>query len=197
MDDPSRQGEQRERGPDAHRTAPLNDLHDVDGGNLDVNTDDAALVEAWRTAARDARVIELMRRLRAAIEEETRQRRPLCVASGLCCRFEAYGHRLYLTGLETAYVVDRLHSELGRIVTAGEVSAAVEGGTCPFLVDRLCGVHLVRPLGCRTYFCDPRTGDQFTALHERCHDEVRRIHETLAIPYRYGEWRAMLAMFAV
>ena len=117
--------------------------------------------------------------------------RPLCLASGRCCRFEAHGHRLYVTGLEVAWFLDRLAVEEGRALEAAAIDAAVERGDCPFLEGGRCTVHAIRPFGCRSYFCDPRAGWQ-AAAYERWHARVRALHDERSLPYAYGEWRAML-----
>ena len=66
---------------------------------------------AGREEVRDA-VEGVYRDLAAKVEE----RRPLCIVSGRCCRFEEYGHRLYVTSGSSAdpdlagiYVATRGH----------------------------------------------------------------------------------------
>lgn len=150
------------------------------------------------------------------VADETRRRRPLCVASGRCCNFEKFGHRLYVTGLEAAYLV----ASLGEAVAVSgesrdwpatreasdarktppapaslslpQVEAARSRGDCPFLVDRLCSVHTVKPLGCRVYFCDPSAQAWQQDLSEQALASIRAIHDRHGIEYRYGEWRGML-----
>lgn len=129
-----------------------------------------------------------------AIADETRRQRPLCVASGCCCRFEAFGHRLYVTLLEARGVVDRLRRELGRDLDEATIDSAIVRGACPFLVDRTCSVHAIRPFACRTFFCDPEAELWQQELHERMHAQVRALHDEIGEPYRYGEWREMLRM---
>jgi hypothetical protein len=60
---------------------------------------------------------------------------------------------------------------------------------CPFQVGRLCGVHGIRPLGCRLFFCDVGCVPWQQELYERCHAELKRLHERLDIRYFYVEWR--------
>jgi len=152
-------------------------------------------IEQWILAASLPRVDKVLGAIHAEIEEWARGARPLCVASGRCCRFEAFGHRLYVSGLETAWCLRRLAAIDGRHLAAAELDAAVAAGTCPFLRDGLCTVHRIRPFACRTFFCDPRSGDEQRELHERVHDRVRRLHDEVGVEYRYGEWRSMLALF--
>ena len=123
--------------------------------------------------------------------ETVRRERPLCVASGCCCRFESYGHRLYVTGLEAAWFVRELDAEAGRL-TVPMIDEARERGDCPMLENGFCTVHSFRPFGCRSYFCDPRARWQ-ESTYERWHAMVRTLHDELDVPYVYGEWRDMLA----
>ncbi len=148
-------------------------------------------IEAWRLAARTEPVDSTLRSIYREIAESTRTARPICVASGKCCRFEAYGHRLYVTGLEVAWFLDQFEA-LGRSVTLAEIAAARGAGTCPFLAEGFCSVHTIRPFACRTFFCDPRSEAWQTELHESCHGRVRALHEQLQLPYWYGEWRQVL-----
>ena len=54
----------------------------------------------------------------------------------------------------------------------------------------------MRPLGCRIYFCDPRAAGWQEDLSERTLARLRALHDAHDVPYRYGEWRTMLAHFA-
>jgi len=152
--------------------------------------EDRMQADAWSRAAVDPVVDAAIRAIHADVAEATRAARPLCLASGRCCDFEAFGHRLYVTGLETAWCL----AQVGRIPGSVEIAEATARGTCPFLVNRMCGIHTVRPFACRTFFCDRDATDWQRELHERCHATMRALHELHAIPYRYGEWRAMLAL---
>lgn len=150
-----------------------------------------AVIASWRAAAASIDAQSTIARLHEEIAAEVRVQRPLCVSSGRCCGFEAHGHRLYLTGIETAWTWSRL----ARRPSATEVDAALAAGTCPFLSGG-CSVHAVRPPGCRIYFCDRDAAGWQSALAERCHLEIRSLHDRLDIPYRYAEWRSLLAAFA-
>jgi Fe-S-cluster containining protein len=152
---------------------------------------DAELAAAWLKAARNESIAAELEAVYAYIAAQVESRAPappLCTASGRCCRFEEYGHRLYVTGLEAAYTLSRL----GRALGENETEAARARGGCPFQVERLCDVHQIRPLGCRVYYCDPSAKEWQELLSERTLAEVRKIHDRHGIPYRYGEWRGML-----
>jgi Fe-S-cluster containining protein len=109
-------------------------------------------------------------------------RGPRCDASGRCCRFEEFGHRLFVTTMELATFVAK----------APAVPGAWGGSGCPFQSNRLCDVHTIRPFGCRIFFCDPTAGEWQTQQYERFHSQLRRLHVKLAVPYFYVEWRQAL-----
>ena len=151
-----------------------------------------ALASAWAGAAWDPRIDAALRAMHDEVAAEVATRRPTCLPSGRCCRFEEYGHRLYVTGIEAAWCL----RGAGRTPTRADVSAAVARGDCPFLEQGLCGVHAWRPIGCRTFYCDGASDGWQQALTERLVARIRALHDEHGIPYRYGEWRAMLAYFA-
>jgi len=96
-----------------------------------------------------------------------------------------------VTGLEAAVTTTR---------AAGEREASLlplapaSPGACPFQEGNLCGVHSVRPLGCRVYFCDRSAQAWQHELSERMQERIRRLHDEAAIPYRYAEWRWLLEL---
>lgn len=159
---------------------------------LQLPPDARALASVWAQAAFDPRVDTEIRAVHAACAAQVQARRPLCLASGACCHFERYGHRLYVTGLETAWTL----RELGAAPSLETVAAAAARGDCPFLVGSQCGAHAARPLGCRTYYCDPLAQHWQQDLSETLLARIRALHDACSLPYRYGDWRTMLAHFA-
>ncbi len=138
------------------------------------------------------------------------ERGPACWASGRCCNFEKAGHLLYVTGLEAAYTIAMLgggargdgSTGSGRAPAFAEpklrllvLEEARARGGCPFQVGNLCGVHAIKPIGCRVYFCDRSAQEWQRELSERLLERVRGVHERFGVEYRYGEWRGMLGRF--
>src|SRR4051812_20464697 len=78
-----------------------------------------------------------------ALQDAIDLRRPICSASGRCCRFDEFGHRLFVTTMEMARFVSQVAETIG-----------TDGGGCRFQVKGLCSVHTIRPFGCRVFFCD-------------------------------------------
>jgi Fe-S-cluster containining protein len=142
------------------------------------------LASAVMAAAERPAVAGAVAELYADLEAEIARRRPLCVMSGRCCRFDEYGHRLFVTTMELAAFV-RNH----RPASAG--LAAVPGG-CPFQKDKLCTVHPIRPMGCRLFFCDSSATEWQNQKYEEFHARLRQLHQSLNVPYAYLEWRTAL-----
>lgn len=126
--------------------------------------------------------------LYAAIQAEIDARKPVCVISGRCCHFEKYGHRLYVTTIELAAFMAQLPTKPMENWT---------GQGCPFQAGKLCGVHAIRPMGCRLFFCDPTSTDWQQTLYERFHADLKKLHTRFAVPYFYCEWRAALALLGI
>lgn len=117
------------------------------------------------------------------LQGQIEARKPICSASGKCCRFEAYGHRLYVTTIElAAFVASLRQTEM----------PPWDGTGCPYQMKGLCDVHPIRPFGCRVYFCDPTATQWQNEQYERFHEQLKAEHERLGVPYRYVEWRAAL-----
>jgi Fe-S-cluster containining protein len=149
-------------------------------------TDDegSPLAHAVRAAASRADVVRAVGELYADVAAAVDTRRPRCEMSGRCCRFEEYDHRLYVTTLELAAFVAQLQQS---------PNPAWDGTGCPFQRSKLCGVHAIRPFGCRIYFCDPTSTQWQNDAYEQFHARIQRLHGELGVPYLYVEWRAALA----
>jgi Fe-S-cluster containining protein len=143
----------------------------------------------WRAAAGRPEVDAALRNLWADLEARVQAHGALCAASGRCCRFDRYGHRLYATGLEIAWLLAHL--------PPGQQTAwparLTPRGDCPFQNRLRCAVHPNRALGCRIFFCRPDTQDWQHEVYEEFLAALRRLHERFDLPYRYLEWRAGLA----
>ncbi|MFM8930464.1 MAG: hypothetical protein ACKOS8_01130 [Gemmataceae bacterium] len=111
-----------------------------------------------------AAVIAELRALYAWADAEVATHSPRCEASGKCCRFKEYGHRLYLCQVEARYLLEN--------APAFPVPADEAG--CPFQVEGLCTRRDNRPLGCRVYFCDPSFSGAMEVIME---EGVRRLKE--------------------
>jgi len=150
---------------------------------------DPALWHAWRTASALPAVHEELRDLYARLAADIAARSPTCWISGKCCKFDSYGHLLYVTGLEIAWLIRQLPPEGEQRLR----DAVIPSDGCPFQVTGLCGVHAIRPLGCRIYFCDPAAQSWQNPVYETFLTELRQLHDRHGLDYRYMEWRSGLA----
>lgn len=115
-------------------------------------------------------------------------RRPVCNTSGRCCRFEEFGHRLYITTAELAVFLHTLVPPPDR---------NPDPGACPFQIDGLCSVHAIRPFGCRVFFCDETAQAWQEEQYTRFHAKLKQLHQDLGVPYLYVEWRQALAVLGL
>ncbi len=70
----------------------------------------------------------------------------VCTNRAVCCDFDKVDHTLFATDLEVEFL----------LATHGPPDRWEHPNRCPYQVDGLCTARRARPLGCRTYFCDPR-----------------------------------------
>lgn len=146
---------------------------------------------AVHSASQRCEVRHAVARLYHDLQVEIEKRRPLCVASGRCCKFEQFGHRLFVTTLELA----KLSHDLEQGVWPDELADAQKnwkGPGCPFQIGTLCGVHLIRPFGCRIFFCDETARDWQEQQYALFHERLKSLHSGLKVPYFYVEWRMAL-----
>lgn len=163
-------------------------------------------VREWLAAAADPAIEGELRGILDEASREIERHRPICLASGHCCRFDEFGHDLFVTGLETAAFLRRAASEPLTRRPDGAASPCLPlpqlgGGTrlgrvCPWLQGRLCGARDARPLACRVFHCDPAARSWSGDLLERMHGRIRTMHERHGVTYHYGEWLRMLEAFA-
>ena len=156
-------------------------------GALTDESSATALRDAVGAAAGRADVRVAVECLYQHLQDAIDLRRPVCATSGRCCRFEEFGHRLYVTTMELAAFV----------ASADRPGTPCDGTGCPFQAERLCTVHAHRPFGCRVFFCDASSTDWQQEQYERFHERLKRMHEEFGVPYRYVEWRDALRALGV
>lgn len=117
-----------------------------------------------------------LQRIYAALEADVAAAGPVCQASGRCCRFQDYGHTLFLSQLEAELLLEEG-------LPAG---AALDRSSCPFQQGKLCTARERRPLGCRVFFCDPSYQERAGELSEKYIGELKRLCERLGRDWEYG-----------
>ena len=111
----------------------------------------------------------------AGLDRELAAAGVACRACGSCCDFVRNDYRLYASRLERE-LVTRHHPE-PRLTPAG---------LCGYLREGRCSVHRHRPLGCRTFFCDPAHKPREQALYHTVQRRLHAIAERHAVPWDYG-----------
>jgi len=103
---------------------------------------------------------------------------PICALSGRCCRFEEFGHTLFLSEPEfTLLLAD----------APRPVRPLDNGETCPWQDSRgRCTAHAARPLGCRVYFCDDSYESHAHDLSERHIQRLKQLVDARGLPWNYA-----------
>lgn len=121
--------------------------------------------------------------LYAELDEVIARSRVVCLARGICCRFEEAGHELFAGRLE-------LEHALARHPDPPEPEAP---GRCPYHRNGACTAREGRPLGCRAYFCDPDMTQAFEEEHESFLTRLRDIESRHGIPRTYARFPELLS----
>jgi uncharacterized protein len=131
-----------------------------------------------------AKAFAELERVYADLEAELPRYKFVCVASGDCCDFDAFGHRLYVTTLEAEHFLRNSPRQ----------RANQNPRHCPaWGADRTCKARAGRMLGCRTFYCgDHKNGDP-NEIYERYYRRVKDIHERHGLPFRYADITAWAA----
>ena len=126
---------------------------------------------------------ERMRAFYAEVDRAVAAHRPRCQNRGACCRFDSFGHSLYVTTSELAFfVAGNRHRR--RPVGSRQ--------TCPYQRDGLCDAREHRPLGCRIFFCDPDAQSWQPDEYESHLRALKQIGADFDQEYRYVEWLSAL-----
>jgi hypothetical protein len=121
---------------------------------------------------------DALRAIYAELDAEIARLAPRCALSGRCCRFEEYGHTLFLSAPEAALLLAD---------APPPVRPVDDGATCPWQDHRgRCTARDARPLGCRAYFCDPGYEPHAAGLSEAFIARLKRLADALGLPWNYA-----------
>jgi hypothetical protein len=119
-----------------------------------------------------------LRVLYAELDREVAGLGPVCVLSGRCCRFEEYGHTLFISTAEAEYLV---------VSGPAPARALDSGATCPWQDSRgQCTARDGRPLGCRIYYCDASFQEEGHRLSERYIGRLKKLSCEHGIAWNYA-----------
>lgn len=140
-------------------------------------------IEPVVPAAARAAAFAALEALYGELETIVARSQSVCLARGVCCRFEEAGHDLFATALEADFAAHR-HPD---------APPPAAPGRCPYHVGGRCSARAGRPLGCRTYFCDPQTHDAMQTVHEALLRRIRSIAAEHGYAPKYAPFPALLA----
>lgn len=123
-----------------------------------------------------------MRDFYAEVDAAVNAHAPVCTNRGQCCKFDTFGHRLYVTSVEMAYFANGMKDHL----------RSPAGDACPYQQGGRCMAREHRPMGCRVFFCEERSQSWQGPEYERFLAGLKAIGERFGIPYRYQEWLSAL-----
>jgi hypothetical protein len=112
------------------------------------------------------------------LDAEIARLSPVCELSGRCCKFEEYGHTLFVSAPEFALL----------LAEAPAPSRSLDdGATCPWQdLNHRCTAREARPLGCRVYFCDPAYEPLAPDLTESSLGRIKEMVVELSLPWDYA-----------
>jgi hypothetical protein len=121
---------------------------------------------------------EPLRQLYGEVDREIRRLGPVCELSGRCCRFDEYGHTLFLSAPEAALL----------IADAPPPSRPLDdGATCPWQNSLgHCTARDARPIGCRVYFCDPTYQPHAPGVSEAFIGRLKALVNRFGLPWNYA-----------
>ena len=119
-----------------------------------------------------------LRTLYDKLDAEVAELGPICQLSGRCCRFEEYGHTLFVSSCEVQFLVE----------VAPEPSRALDQGkTCPWQnTSGHCTAREGRPIGCRVYYCDPTYERSAHDLSERYIAHLKALTDRHGLAWNYA-----------
>ncbi len=126
----------------------------------------------------DDPVRDELRRIYDDVDREIAEIGPKCLLSGNCCRFQEYGHTLFVSGPEFDLLLNEAPAP-SRPLDDGE--------TCPWQdLNGRCTARQARPLGCRVYFCEPSYLPLAPAISERFIKRLKEFADRHGLPWNYA-----------
>lgn len=147
---------------------------------------DLPIDDIWR-CSQDPAFIGEVQAVFDLLDREVADHAPVCINRGACCKFESYGHDLFVTSVELAYFVG---------CADGELLAPPDRSFCPYQQAGRCVARVQRPVGCRVYFCEDRSQHWQADLTEATLRRLAEIGDKFQLEYAYLEWTTALRKLA-
>ena len=138
---------------------------------------------------RDEGLLEGLRKIYEEADRAVGDAGGVCMGGGMCCKFDLFDHRLYVSSGELALLTLEPPPAPQRAIAR----------RCPYQVGPGCSAYPRRPLGCRVFFCRKKVGRarDIQRLYERLHLQIRRLHQSRWRPYAYADLpRMMMQLFS-
>lgn len=113
-----------------------------------------------------------LKQIYALVDQEIQHTDVCCKCCGQCCDFDHNGLRLYIYHIERLWIMQNLQGN----------SLCLKQGRCSAQNQLLCGIHEIRPLGCRTQFCSTTLQD----IYEKYATKIKALEKKFGIPYCYS-----------
>ena len=133
----------------------------------------------------EAQIVEAVSEVYRWVDGEVAKLEHSCRACGECCDFEAFGHRLYVTGPELMHFKHFVGPEIKEMTA----------GVCPYRIDGKCSVYPWRFSGCRIFSCKGDS-EQENLLSEQAIHKFKVLCEENQLPYCYVYLKAGLELLS-
>lgn len=166
-----------------------------------MRAEDVNFVEPVLSRLGDVRIIAAVDRVYGQLGETVARHQARCDQCGQCCGFAQYGHALFVTTVELIHFFTMYREQLDRpgdpLAALGRDSTAFcQGEFCPLQISHSCGVHAIRPIGCRLFFCNGPDRGWIPEAYETYQSRLKAVCATLCVPYCYVEWTNALVQCA-
>lgn len=111
---------------------------------------------------------------------------PWCKNCGLCCDFDRYDHRLYVTTLEMLFLLK------GISLRKDAYQKTARPGVCPYQQQDGCALRPYRSASCRIFFCQSLEPAFQNELTEQVLQRLRQLHQQFDAVYCYADLQEWL-----
>ena len=124
-----------------------------------------------------------IKNLYETLDAQLRNLELTCRACGDCCDLNRFGHELWLSNLELAYLLD-----------SAEPGSCSVDGVCPYRLEGKCTARIGRALGCRVFHCDLDAASM-ESITEAYLEKLRKIASAHGLNIEYGELSSSLSNY--
>ncbi len=130
-----------------------------------------------------AAVRDEIKNLYEALDAQLQSLELTCRACGDCCDLNRFGHELWLSNLELAYLLD-----------SKKPGSRSMDGACPYQLEGKCTARIGRALGCRVFHCDLDAASM-ESITETYLEKMKNIATAHGLDIEYGELESSLSRY--